>query len=208
MNIEFHAFTNALDVGGHYMKYIITIWILISAGSISFCQSSDSIRSNYVGTIAPGHPLFVQYNYGGCFISTQQQLIIEATQSDSLAVTIKRYLPIAYRLYKYNERKKKYEPQDSIQIRDPFTFKFPPMGEKDYCTATKEYLYENSFSVSRLGLTKFLNEFIYLADNNKLELDKGVMGLYCNIQLTHDSLTKEYSFDGWYRFDLKIVQQQ
>ncbi len=190
------------------MKRIIAIWILISAGSISFCQSKDSIRSDYVETITTDHPLIVEYNYGGCFIGTKQQIIFEATQYDSLTVTIKKYLPVAYRLYKYNDKKKKYEPQDSIQIRDPFTFEFPLMGEKDYCRVTREYLYETSFIVSRPVLTKFLNEFIYLADNNKLELDKGVEGLYCNIQLTHDKLTKEYSFDGWYRFDRKVMQQQ
>ena len=191
------------------MKVLTAISILIFVTTGSFAQSMDSSGSKFVEKIVTGHPLLIQYDHGGCFVSHQQQIVIEAITTDSLTVTIKRYLPIAFRHYKYINAKKKYQPQDSIKIADPFTFKFPLMGERDYCTVASDYLYETSFNVSRVGIAKFMNEFILLADNGKLEPDiNEIEGLYSTIKLTQDALSKEYSIDGWYFLDLRIKKQR
>ena len=198
-----------LRVVCHYMRVLTMILILILTATASFCQSTDSTRHLLIESITHNNPLFIQYNYGSCHISHEQQILIEALPSDSLSVTMKRYLPVAYRLYKYNDRKKKYEAQDSVQIGDPFTFKYPKMGDRDYCTVTKEYLQEANFAVSRQRFANFINEFLYKSDNNKLVLSgTGIAGLYCNIELTNSYLKKEYSFEGWYPLDMKIKQQE
>src|SRR5262249_49195989 len=134
---------------------------------------------------------------------------IKATQSDSLMVIMKKNMPVAYRLYKYKPATNSYKAQDSIQIKEPFTFKFPEMGERDYCTVTRDYLLEISFTISRSSFTKFINEFIYQADNKKLELSgTGIGGVYCYILLKQNKLTQEYSFDGWYHFEIEIQRQE
>lgn len=191
------------------MKKLTTICAFLSIVTVSFGQTTGSNQLIRAETITPGNSLFIQYDYGTCYISHERQIIIEATQSDSFMVTMKKRLPVGYRLYKYKSVKKKYETQDSIQIKEPFTFKFPKMGERDYCTVTREYLLETSFTVSRLSLARFLNEFIYLADNKKLELSyTGIAGLYCYIQLKQNKLTQEYSFDGWYHLETEIQRQK
>jgi hypothetical protein len=191
------------------MKQLTTICAFICIMTVSFGQTTGSNQLITAEKITPGSSLFIQYDYGTCWINHERQIIIEATQSDSLMITIKKRWPVGYRLYKYKSAKKYYEAQDSIQIKEPLTFKFPKMGERDYCTVTREYLLETSFTVSRLSLTRFLNEFIYLADNKKLELSgTGIAGLYCYIQLKQNNLTQEYSFDGWYYLEKEIQRQK
>jgi hypothetical protein len=172
---------------------------------------NNKLSSQYIKpeSITPGNPFFIQYNYGTCYTGQQRQITIASTHSDSLLVTIKKYVPVAYRIYKYKASKKAYEAQDSIQIIEPFIFEFPKMRRKDYRTVTKDYLVEASFNISRSFFTGFLNEFIYQADNNKLELSgAGIGGLYCYIKIKQSQLVREYTFNGWYSFEEEIQRQK
>jgi hypothetical protein len=194
-----------LPVMCHFMKGLFPIWFLLFASTNALGQTLDSSRLEFGKRLESGNPLVIQYDHGGCFISHSQQIIVEASNSDSLSVTIKRLLPVAYRLYKYNERKRKYEAQDSIQISNPFTFKYPKMGDKDYSFSKREYLTELTFKVHRAKFSNFLNEFIHLADNGKLPLSgTEIEGLYSNIHLIRNDVAKDFSFRGWYQFDIEI----
>ncbi len=189
------------------MRKLISICAFFFVVTVTYGQTVGSDQFDIAGKISPGNPLLIQYNHGTCHISHQRQITIEATQSDSLKVTMKKYLPVAYRLYKYRAGKNKYEAQDFIQVKEPFTFKFPKMGERDYCTVTRDYLLETSFTVARISFTRFLNKFINQADNKTLELSgTGIAGLYCFIQLKQNELIREYSFDGWYYLELEMQQ--
>jgi hypothetical protein len=187
------------------MKSLTMILTLMIVAGVSFGQTPDSSRQITIENITSDNTLFIQYNYGGCFLSHKFQITVVSSHFDSLTVTIKKYLPVAYRHYKYNMKKKRYEPQDSLQIENPFTFKYPPMGERDYFTVKEEYLQQTSFSVLRSRFTAFLNEFLYQADNHKLPISgENIEGLYCNIQLNQSHSKKEYTFDGWYQLDYKL----
>jgi hypothetical protein len=191
------------------MKEFVSIWILLFATTIAPGQVPDTSRIEFAKEIKFGSPLLIQYDHGGCFISHSQQIIVEDANPDSLVITIKRLLPVAYRHYRYNEKKRKHEAQDSIQITNPFAFTYPTMGDKDYCTSKSEYLPELTFNVSRLKLTNFINEFVYLADKKELQLSgTETTGLYSDIHLTHENVTKHYTFQGWYQLDLKFQQLQ
>jgi hypothetical protein len=189
------------------MRKLIAIWSFLFVAFVSFGQIAGNDQIALADKITSENPLLIQYNYGTCYISHQRQITIEATQSDSLTVKMKKYMPIAYRLYKYKPGRGKYEAQDSIDIKDPFTFKFPKMGERDYCTVTRDYLLETTFTISRLSFKKFFNEFINQADKNKLKLSgTGIAGLYCYIYLKHSELKREYLLDGWYLLEQEILQ--
>lgn len=192
------------------MRHLASIFIFMFVATNSFCQSVDSSQLSYADRITAEKPLFIDYNYGSCWVNHKLKILIEATKSpDSLNVTIKKYLPVEYRLYKDNRKKSKSILQDYTKIENPFNFKFPVTGPNEYYSVKSEYLTDTSFKASRRLITNFLKDFEFSADRNKLETDgSAISGLYCNIQLASGNVAKKYWLEGWFRLEDEIKRRK
>ena len=207
---KFDGLRQGLDVVCYYMRTLITTLCFTLFTKTCLCQKIDSSQLFYVDRITVEKPLIIDYDYGSCWISHRFKIIISTTHSpDSFQVTIRKYLPVEYRLYRDNKKKSKAIVQRDIKIDDPFTFKFPVTGPGEYYSVKSEYLMDTAFMVARTTIKNYLSDFEFQADRNKILTDgSGISGLYCNIQLANGNTAKKYWFDGWYQLDDELKRKK
>ena len=193
----------APNVVCHYMRTRIAIFILTFINSSILGQSSDSSLLPLTSRITVENPLIIDYKYGTCWGDNTFKIIIDkVVNQDSLNVTIKEYLPVAFTIYAKNKTGDTIIIKDNKKIKNPYKPKFPRDRPGRYYDTKHEYLIDTSFVVSQTKLTKYLVDFEHTADNNKLDLiGTNSSGRFCFIRLINGRYYKQYSLDAWYKID-------